>query len=263
MPRKTQQVLIAPFAHTLPAPIVFRSAPMPEDGIYPAHNHPWGEFVYAVSGVVEVQFEGGHYLVPPQYGIWLPPNIHHLGQNRRAAWHSSVYVGAAWCAPMPAHVTALTVTPLIREMMEHLRQQPPAMPPGGDEARFLQVLVDLLARAERVGSYLPTSDDPVIRKILALLEHDPGDSRSVAELAAYANTSERTLMRRCQQTLGMSFAEWRQRLRVVKAMPLLADGWTVERIALEFGYASSSAFITMFRRLTGETPDEYRRRAFT
>lgn len=260
MSKKSQQVLVAPYASALPAPIFFRSAPMPEDGLYPAHNHPWGEFVYAVNGVIEVRFEGGHYLVPPQYGIWLPPNIHHLGQNRRAAWHSSVYVGAELCTNLPAHVTALSVTPLIREMMEHLRQHPPGIPSSEDEQRFLRVLVDMLVRAERVGTYLPTTDDPVIQKVLSLLESNPGDSRPLAELAHYANTSERTLMRRCQQSLGMSLAEWRQRLRVVKAMHLLAEGCTVETIALDLGYASSSAFITMFRRLTGETPDEYRKR---
>ncbi|WP_255365434.1 helix-turn-helix domain-containing protein [Collimonas sp. OK242] len=47
---------------------------------------------------------------------------------------------------------------------------------------------------------------------------------------------------------------------MVEAMPLLAEGRTVESIALEFGYSSSSTFIAMFRRLTGETPDEYRKR---
>jgi AraC-like DNA-binding protein len=261
MAKKPQNVLVAPFSEALPAAIFFRSALMPADGIYPEHSHPWGEFVFAVSGVVEVQFAGGHYLVPPQYGIWLPPNIEHLGQNRRAAWHSSVYVSAALCSALPSHVTALAVTPLIREMLEHLRQHPPGLPTAEDEDRFLKVLVDMLARADRVGSYLPTSDDPVVQKVLGILERCPGDSRSLAELAACANTSERTLMRRCQRDLGMTFAEWRQRLRVVKAMPLLAEGRTVESIALEFGYGSSSAFISMFRRLTSETPDEYRRRS--
>jgi len=257
---RTRQVLVAPFATALPAPIYFRSAPMPADGIYPTHNHPWGEFVYAVNGVVELQFAGGHYLVPPQFGIWLPPDIEHLGQTHKEAWHSSVYVSAPLCVRLPTQVTALGVTPLVREMLEHLRQHPPALPPLPSEQRFLQVLVDLLETAERMGSYLPASDDAALARVLALLERDPGDNRSVAALARHARISERTLMRRCQRDLGMTFAEWRQRLRVVKAMPMLADGRTVEGIAFDLGYASSSAFITMFRRMTGETPDEYRRR---
>ena len=59
----------------------------------------------------------------------------------------------------------------------------------------------------------------------------------------------------------MTLAEWRQRLRVVKAMPLLQSGETVENIAQDLGYASASAFIAMFRKRMGVTPDEYRRGA--
>src|SRR3546814_4773568 len=48
-------------------------------------------------------------------------------------------------------------------------------------------------------------------------------------------------------------------MRVVKAMPLLEEGRTVETIAGELGYGSASAFIAMFRRLMGVTPDEFRK----
>jgi len=48
---------------------------------------------------------------------------------------------------------------------------------------------------------------------------------------------------------------------VVKAMPLLEAGQTVETIALDLGYGSASSFITMFKRLVGATPDEFRKGA--
>ena len=97
--------------------------------------------------------------------------------------------------------------------------------------------------------------------MLKALDEHPGDERSLAELAAAFNSTERTLGRRCQRDLGMSFAQWRQRLRVVKALPRLESGEKVETIALDLGYAGASAFIAMFRRMTGVTPDEHRRAA--
>ena len=39
----------------------------------------------------------------------------------------------------------------------------------------------------------------------------------------------------------------------------LEAGDKVESIALDLGYGSASAFITMFRRLMNVTPDEFRR----
>ncbi|MGO4332120.1 helix-turn-helix domain-containing protein [Cupriavidus sp. 2TAF22] len=58
----------------------------------------------------------------------------------------------------------------------------------------------------------------------------------------------------------MSLAEWKQRLRVVKAIPLLNAAHTVEEIASHLGYSSASAFMAMFHRLMGVPPDEFRHR---
>jgi AraC-like DNA-binding protein len=90
----------------------------------------------------------------------------------------------------------------------------------------------------------------------AALEADPGDERSLADWAAQVHSTERTLARRCRRDLGMGFAEWRQRLRIVRALPRLEAGEKVASVALDLGYASASAFIAMFRRVTGATPRE-------
>lgn len=256
-----RHVRMPPFTDTLPAPIFFRAVQVPADTIYPWHCHQWGEFVYSFSGVMEVKLAGSHYLAPPQYGVWLPARVEHIGQNRLAAEHSSLYVAEDLCGALPAVTCALAVSPLVRAMLEHLRQYPPASPHSAEDERLLRVLVDQLASAQCVGRYLPMSDDPLLAPVLAMLEADPADNRPVAQLAQAAHTTERTLMRRCRRELGMTLADWRQRLRVVRAMALLEAGRTVEAVALDLGYASASAFIAMFRRLTHETPDEYRKRA--
>ncbi len=243
----------------LPAPVMFRSAQVPAQGIYPQHQHAWGEFVYSFSGVMEVKVAEHHFLAPPHYGIWLPPDLQHVGLNRQAAHHCSLYVARQGCSVLPPAPCALTVSPLARALLEHLRQQPPAQDVNGPIERLLQVLLDQLAQAPRAGSYLPNSDDPQLGAVLRMLQAQPGDNRSLPELADAVHTTERTLMRRAQRDLGMSLAEWRQRLRVVKAMPLLQAGQTVETIALDLGYGSASAFISMFKRRVGTTPDEYRR----
>jgi AraC-like DNA-binding protein len=210
---------------------------------------------------MEVKVADQHYLAPPHYGIWLPPDLEHVGLNRLEAHHCSLYVARPGCKVLPAAPCALTVNPLVRALLEHLRQLAPDELATMEGGRLMQVLLDQLAQAPRAGSYLPGSDDPALGAVLRMLQAHPGDNRSLPALAQAAHSTERTLMRRAQRDLGMSVAEWRQRLRVVKAMPLLEAGQTVETIALDLGYGSASAFISMFKRLVGTTPDEYRKGA--
>ena len=250
---------LPPYQDALPAELVFRSAQMPAQASFPKHRHAWGEFVYSFSGLMEVKLAGQHLMAPPQYGIWLPPQVEHVGLNREAATFSSLYMARESCAHLPREACALAVSPLVRALLEHLRAHPPGLPQSAQDQRLMQVVVDQLAHAPRVGSYLPQSGDPQLGALLRHLEAHPADERPLAELAPAFHSTERTLSRRCQRELGMGFAEWRQRLRVVKALPRLAAGDKVEAIALDLGYASASAFIAMFRRLTGQTPDEHRR----
>lgn len=263
MARQARHLYHPAFGEGLPHPIVFRATQMPENAAYPQHSHAWGEFVYSFSGVMELRLGDRQYLAPAQYGIWLPPNVEHDAQNRYEACYCSLYVAAQLCEAMPKTTCALTVTPLVRALLEHLRGQAPEPVNTPATDRLLQVLLDQLGVASITGSYLPTSNDPLLAPILKALDANPGDSRSLGELAHSVHTTERTLMRRCQRDLGMTLAQWRQRLRVVRAMRLLEDGETVENIAHDLGYSTASAFIAMFRRLMGVTPDDYRRGAKT
>jgi AraC-like DNA-binding protein len=206
---------------------------------------------------MEIQVRGEHFLAPPQYGIWLPPGVEHVGLNRNEAGHCSLYIAASLCRRLPGKPCALAVSPLIVAMLDHLRTQPTAADAREETDRLLRALVDQLAHAPCAGSYLPSSADPALATVLQFLEAHPDDNRPLVDLAKLANTTERTLIRRAQRDLGMPLSEWRQRLRILKAMPLLAGGRTVESVALELGYASSSAFITMFRRLMKQTPAEF------
>ncbi|WP_246753056.1 helix-turn-helix transcriptional regulator [Sinorhizobium sp. BG8] len=231
---------------------------MPENATYPRHSHPWGELVYSYSGMMEISLNDGHYLAPPQYAVWLPPDVQHRGLNRQAAVHCSLYVDPSLCETLPKDTTALEVTPLLRSMLEHLRSEESPDHGSEERLRFLRVVVDLATGARRVGTYLPWSTDPQLETVLSALNENPADNRSLSEHARLVGTAERTLIRRSLRDLGMPFAEWKQRLRVTKAMPMLEEGATVETIAAVLGYSNASSFIAMFKRMTASTPDEYR-----
>ena len=248
---------------TLPEPVFFFERVMPSDAIYPPQTHRWGEFVFSFRGVLELYAEDSFFRVPPNYGLWLPPETEHRGGNRNASLHCSLYIEPtlATAKGLPNTTCALTINAMVRAMLNHLRIKPPATPYTQAESRLLEVVVDQLAVAPCTGSYLPTSNDSALSKVLAYLEDHPGDNCSVKQLAERFGTTERTLARKAQRDLGIPLSEWRQRLKVVRAMPMLQAGTSVEGVALDLGYSTASAFIAMFRRLLNMTPDEYRKNA--
>lgn len=255
-----QHVSPPPFADTLPVPVYFRTEHLPSHARYPTMRHPWGEFVYSFSGITEVTAGEEYFLAPPHMGLWIAPGTEHVGFNHAETVHCSVYISRELCSAMPAHTCAMMVSPLVRSMLDHLRALPPAGHDGSESparARLLRVLVDLLSTCATTGSYLPHADNPELNGVLQVFHGNPADNRSLAELAAEFHMSERTLMRHAQRELGMSLTEWRARHRLVSALPLLQAGRSVESVALDLGYATSSAFIAMFRRLTGTSPGKF------
>lgn len=57
--------------------------------------------------------------------------------------------------------------------------------------------------------------------------------------------------------IGMTYQQWRQQWRLMKAVELLATGERITATAQVLDFASDSAFIYFFRTMTGMTPGRY------
>lgn len=132
------------------------------------------------------------------------------------------------------------------------------LPTSAQDLRLARVVMDQLECAQPHDDYLPYGRTPALREVLDALQAEPGDNRSLAQWAQQVHSTERTLARHCQRELGMTFGEWRQRLRFLAAIEALEAGRGIQQIAFDLGYSSPSAFISMFRRLAGTTPEQYR-----
>ena len=66
-----------------------------------------------------------------------------------------------------------------------------------------------------------------------------------------------TLERAFAAEAGVPFGRWRTLLRLQAALPMLAAGQPVSRVAGRVGYETPSAFVAAFRRETGQTPAAY------
>lgn len=99
------------------------------------------------------------------------------------------------------------------------------------------------------------------RIIEELIEAHLPEQLSLLELAKLARLSPRHFARAFKESFGQPPHHYHLQRRVERAKTLLAKGeMSVTEIAVTLGFADTSAFSTTFRRFTGGTPRDYRRR---
>ncbi|AKJ43312.1 AraC family transcriptional regulator [Pragia fontium] len=223
------------------------------------HLHDWGQVICVKSGVFALNIGGQRFLAPSGFAIWIPVGMEHSSYNRKPTRFRSINIDARFCGLMPLEPCVLNMDAVCSAIVESCFERDIMVPQTPADRRLCRVLIDQLSVAPVQHTYLPGSDDKFLAPILQALEANPSDNTSLADWAKRVYTTERTLARRCSQELGMSFGEWRQRLRFLYGISLLEQGKTVQDVALEVGYSSASAFIAMFQHIAGTTPERYRR----
>ncbi len=243
----------------LPYEVYFRIDDFDAGSHFCSNIHSWGQLNYCATGVMEINIAGKRYLSPPQYAIWIPPDTPHDAHIREKVIYHSAYIDADLCNKLPNQPCALILSPIVKAILADFAGRNVTTPSTMEDKRLAQVLIDQLKLAPYSKNYLPSSEDPILAKLLNALQENLACNYSLAEWARQLHVTERTLARRCMRDLGISFSEWRQRQRLLAAFPLLKRGQSVQAVALDLGYSTSSAFISMFRRQCGSTPDQFRR----
>ncbi|MBA3847221.1 MAG: helix-turn-helix domain-containing protein [Planctomycetes bacterium] len=94
---------------------------------------------------------------------------------------------------------------------------------------------------------------------IAYLHAHPDEVVAMADLALETGLSANYLGERFKAELGVSVADYLNRLRIDRARELLAGSdRSISDIAVAIGFAGTSYFGKVFRKLTGHTPREYR-----
>ncbi|MEY9877282.1 AraC-like DNA-binding protein [Streptacidiphilus sp. MAP12-33] len=221
------------------------------------HHHDRHQLIHPGSGLLQVETRAGSWVVPPQRAVWIPALTDHAHLARTPTRMRSISFPASVDPVGGAQPAVLVVTPLLHELVAALAEPGPGYT-DAQRATLQQAAADQLARAERLSLHLPAPVDDRLRAVAALLHRDPADPRSLGELGAAVGASERTLSRLFRAETGLTFPQWRTRLRLHHALDRLAAGRSVTATAAACGYATPSAFIEAFRATFGTTPSRHR-----
>jgi hypothetical protein len=190
-----------------PKPVHIRYDHFEPDTDFEFHAHPWGQLNRINFGLMEIELEDRKLTAPAEYVIWIPARTAHAALIRQAAEYISVYVSEALAQRLPPEACLIAQTPLIRALFDDFCTRRVSEITDAWDARQAELMIELLARAGGQDSYLPDSGDRQLEPIMQTIRLDPADGTSLAEWASRVHSTERTLARRFQTELGMSFVQ--------------------------------------------------------
>jgi AraC-like DNA-binding protein len=261
-----------PFRPTPKQPVRCRSRQLEGDNQVEPHHHPWGQLAYCARGLLQVTVVhagAGHgertpvettTIVPPSRAVWIPPLAQHAVTIVEAAQLLTLYFDPSAVPARWTRSRVLVVSPLLRELIHALDR--PVQPSVAVDRALLTLLIDEMEQADTqpLGVPMPSASggDRRLRNLCEAVMQAPAQHTSLAGWAVHAGASERTLARLFREELGTSFLRWRQQVVLAHALPMLARGVSVGRVAEASGYASESAFSAMFKSAMGLAPTHLR-----
>lgn len=224
----------------------------------PFHHHRKGQLILALHGGITCEVENAMWIVPPHYAVWIPGNVMHSNRASAQARLCFLFIEPG-AVTMPERCCTLKISPLVKELILTLAERGADTPPTPETNRLVAVLCDELLHQPTQPFQIPISQHPVIEEIARYMSEQPAARRTLAQWANRLAMSERSLARLIYKETGLSYRRWRQRLQLMQALPLLVSGTQVQQVARALGYESTTAFITIFRQITGQTPGHYLR----
>lgn len=233
------------------------SAELASRHVIPEHSHPEDQLLFASSGVMTLRTKQGVWVVPPLRAVWIPANTTHSVEMSGPVSMRTLYFLPKLCRNFRGRCFVMNVSALLRELILRACKFKRLTKKASAERRIIEIIVSELKAVDSIPLQLPHPTDARAMRVVKTLLADPGDQRDLGRLCRECGASKRTVQRVFLEQTKMNFGKWRQQLRLLHGLQLMASGEKVTAAALESGYNSPSAFISMFRKQLGTTPMRY------
>ncbi|WP_309678704.1 helix-turn-helix transcriptional regulator [Polaromonas sp.] len=249
-------------------PVRLRARSLAADTHFEPHSHAWAQLAYCASGIVQVTAAQSDqaeseitYIVPPSRAVWIAPGARHHITVLEAAEFRTLYIDASATPLGWQGCRVMVVSPLLRESIHALDSSAEKTLNAAREQLLCALVLDEITHADTqaLGVPLPhpQTGDKRLRALCEAVLRAPSERATLAEWAANMGASERTMARLFRDELALSYQQWRQQAILAHALPLLARGQPVSRVAAASGYASDSAFSAMFKAAMGQPPSHF------
>lgn len=241
----------------VPRPVAALADEYPANHVDARHSHARAQLLFASVGVMVIDTDGASFVVPPERAVWIPPRVAHEVTCRSAVSVRTLYVDTHARPDLPVHCKVFEVSTLLRELIIEATRIPIEYDEQGRDGRVMALLLDEITATPAAPLHIPMPQNEHLIKVCRAVLANPAQQDTLDQWADRARMGRRTFTRLFRKETGMSFASWRQHVRLMEALSRLAVGQRVTQVAFDVGYNSSSAFTAMFHRTFGMAPAQY------
>lgn len=240
-----------------PSPVTARATDYPAGWRIEPHSHAKHQLIYAVRGVMVVQADAGRWVVPPTRAIWMRAGMKHEIRCIGEVHMRSLQVATDAAPRLLQETQAVGISPLLRELIRSAMEIGHPYVPNTRDGRVMRLILDELRALPVLPLHLQMPTDARLLRICEHLQQHPDDASAMTDWAGRLGVDVKTIQRLFLKDTGMTFGQWRQQARLLRALELLATGEKVIDVALALGYESPSAFSTMFRKQFDQAPSQF------
>lgn len=244
-------------AEDVPRPVMPLGHDYPSSFELPEHRHRRSQFLYASRGVMAVTTPHGAWVAPPERAVWIPGGTPHSVRMVGAVQTRSVLLEPGVCPSRGPVCQVVGVTPLLRQLLVAAIDLPPLYDTAGRDGLVMTLLAAEIDRAPAIPLAVPFPTHPALAAHCHAFLAAPRADATIDHWSDALAMTRRSFTRLFRRETGMSFAAWRQQACLSVALPKLAAGEPITKVALDLGYDGPGNFSTMFKRVLGVPPSRY------
>src|SRR5262249_43103902 len=154
--------------------------------------HPRDQLLYSVTGLMRVRTDAEAWIVPPDRAVYLPAHVEHSIGIRGLVTMSTLYIAPRAHDGLPVAPTVLEVSPLLREMVLAIIEEPVIYDEQGRGGALAELIFSEIERARRLPLVIPMPRDPRLLRVCSAMLADPASRRTLDDWAGEAGASVRT-----------------------------------------------------------------------
>lgn len=226
----------------------------------PDHSHQKGQLIFIDGGAAYIYLEDKTLVIPSRHYVWIPKNCLHRVEMNKSVIIRTIYFHDEDKHPFFNKGGIYPMNPMLLEMLAYTEKWSGNICRGDKGYTFLMGIKEILPEVSKkaLPIALPTTSNQRMAPVLKYIADHLYDNLNMKLLSRETGFSERTLSRLFQTTMNISFLQYFNLLKMIKAIELMIESdQSLSEIAYTLGYNSVSAFSNTFFQIIKIRPSDF------